>query len=115
MPWVAAFGMVALSLTAASLQSAPKARLWQDGEITSRKTVPSGKRIPRSQYLYRVRGAGVRYLVVLDQPLPLDLHVPMKFSLGRKYLFIQDAAGREWKATILEVNRARAIQDWPEP
>jgi hypothetical protein len=25
MPWVAAFGMVALSLTAASLQSAPKA------------------------------------------------------------------------------------------
>src|SRR5262249_20793265 len=103
-----------LNLTAASLHSAPKARFWQDGEITSRKTVPAVQRTPRNQYLYRVRGAGVRYLVVLDQPLPLDLHVPMKFSLGRKHLFIQHADGREWKATILEVNRARAMGHWGE-
>jgi hypothetical protein len=112
---VAAFWVVFLSLTPASLQSAPKARVWQDGEITSRKTVPAVQRTPRSQYLYRIRGAGVRYLVVLDQLLPLELHVPIKFSLGRRHLFIQDAGGREWKATVLEVNRAQAIRNWTEP
>jgi hypothetical protein len=51
----------------------------------------------------------------LDQPLPLDLHVPMKFLARSEVPVYQDADGREWKATILEVNRARAIQDWPEP
>jgi hypothetical protein len=112
---VAAFWMMLFSLTPVSLKSGPKARFWHDGEITSGKTVPTGQHNARSRYLYRVRGAGVRYLVVSDQPIPLDLHAPMKFSLGRKHLFIQDAAGRESKARILEIDRARALLYWPGP
>jgi hypothetical protein len=82
-----------------------KPRLWQEGELISRKTVPADRHTPRNRYLYRVKGLDVRYRVVLDEPVNLDLHVPMRFSVGRKHLFIEDAAGQVSKATILE--RAR--------
>lgn len=77
-------------------------RLWQDGELLSRKTVPVGRTFLRNQYVYRLRGSNVRYLVVSDTALQLDLYVPMKFSIERKHVFIQDADGQERRAHILQ-------------
>jgi hypothetical protein len=77
-------------------------RLWQDGELVSRKTVPLGRTFLKNEYVYRVRGSNCRYVVVSKTPLQLDLYVPIKFSASRKHIFIQDADGHELKAQILE-------------
>jgi hypothetical protein len=77
-------------------------RLWQDGEILSRKTVPVGRTFLRNRFVYRVRGLNCWYLVVSDTPLQLDLLVPMKFSTDRRQIFIRDADGKERKAHILQ-------------
>ena len=77
-------------------------RLWLDGELLSRKTVPVGRTFVKNEYVYRVRGFNCTYLVVAEQPLQMDLYVPMKFSAVRKQLFMQDAEGKEYKARILQ-------------
>jgi hypothetical protein len=77
-------------------------RLWQEGELLSRKTVPVGRTYVRKQYVYRVRGSNCRYLVVSDTALQLDLFVPMKFSTDHRRIFIQDADGKERVAQILQ-------------
>jgi hypothetical protein len=79
----------------------PAVRQWQDGELLSRKTVPMGRTFTRNEYIYRVRGFNCRYVVVSKTPLGLDLYEPMKFSVDRKHLLIQDADGRELQAHIL--------------
>jgi hypothetical protein len=78
------------------------ARLWQDGELLSRKTVPAGRTFLRNHYVYRVRGFNCRYLVVSDTALQLGLYVPMKFSIERRHIFIQDTDGLEHRANILQ-------------
>jgi hypothetical protein len=90
-------------LLPASLDAAAVPRRWQDGEILSRKTVSTGRDYVRKQYVYRVKGFNLSYLVVSDIPLHLDLYVPMRFSADRRHLFIQDADGQECKAAILQV------------
>jgi hypothetical protein len=77
-------------------------RLWQNGELLSRKTVAVGRTFLKNQYVYRVRGFNCWYLVVADAPLQLGLYTPMKFFTFRKQLVIQDSDGNEWKAHILQ-------------
>jgi hypothetical protein len=77
-------------------------RLWLDGELLSRKTVPVGRTFVRNQYVYRVRGFNCTYLVVSDMPLQMDLYVPMRFSAVHKQIFIQGTDGKEYKARILQ-------------
>jgi hypothetical protein len=48
-----------------------------------------------------VQAATARYVVVSNEPLKLDLHVPMRFTLTRRHLVIQDLDGSERKAAIL--------------
>jgi hypothetical protein len=70
--------------------------------LVSRRTVPAGRNTFQNQFIYRVRGGTARYVVVSDEPLKLDLHVPMRFAVIRKHLVIQDADGTEHKAAILQ-------------
>lgn len=86
----------------ANAGSSTRARLWQEGELVSRKTLPADRHTLRNRYLYRVKGPNVQYRVVLEEPVNLDLHVPMRFSVTRKHLFIEDAASQVCKGTILE-------------
>src|SRR5258708_29502708 len=72
MPRLAAIWIVFLGLTPLALESKTKTRIWQDGEVTSRKTIRTAGRL-KPEYLYGVRSDGVRYLVVLDQPLSVNL------------------------------------------
>ncbi len=94
-------------LVPASLDAGVVQRRWQDGEILSRKTVSTGHAYLHKQYVYRVKGFNLSYLVVSNTPLSLDLYVPMRFSADRRHLFIQDANGQECKAAILQVARYR--------
>jgi hypothetical protein len=77
-------------------------RLWQDGELVSRKTVPARRTFLKNEYVYRLRGPSCRYVVVSKTALQLDLFVPLKFSAERKHVLIQDADGRQLKAQILQ-------------
>jgi hypothetical protein len=103
-------GILFALLVPASLDAAVVPRSWQDGEILSRKTVSTGRTYLRKQYVYRVKAFNRSYLVVSDTALHLDLYVPMRFSAGRRHLFIQDGDGQECKAAILQVARYRARQ-----
>jgi hypothetical protein len=40
--------------------------------------------------------------VVSDEPLKLDLHVPMRFTVTRRHLLIQDVDGSERRTAILQ-------------
>jgi hypothetical protein len=95
-------GTVLILLTPLMGLAQPPGRLWQDGEILSRKTVLVGRTSLRSEYVYRVRGSNGRYLVVSDTALQLDLFQPMRFSIGRRHILIQDADGQERRTQILQ-------------
>jgi hypothetical protein len=41
-------------------------------------------------------------MVLSDEPLKLDLHVPMRFAVTRRHLIIQDLDGSEHKTAILQ-------------
>jgi len=69
--------------------------------LVSRKTVPVGHNTFQNQFVYRVQGGTARYVVVSDEPLKLDLHVPMRFTVSRKHLVIQDLDGSERETAIL--------------
>ena len=93
-PWLFPAG-----LSAASGTHPP---LWQDGEILSRKTILPCHHDPRTRYVYRIKGSGMQYMARFDQPLSLGLYAPLKFSVVRRHLFVQDADGSEMKASILQ-------------
>jgi hypothetical protein len=100
-------GAVLILLTPLMGLAEAQGRLWQDGEILSRKTVLVGRTSLRSEYVYRVRGSNCRYLVVSDTALQLDLFQPMKFSIGRRHILIQDADGQEHRTQILQKDTLR--------
>jgi hypothetical protein len=96
---------VILCIAIASLAPAAlcaKERLWQEGELVSKRTVPADRRDVRNRYIYRIRAGTARYLVALEQPLALDFLVPMRFSLGRHHVLIQDADGAEKRAILVQ-------------
>jgi len=70
--------------------------------LVSRKTVAVGHDIFQTQFVYRVQGGTARYVVVSDEPLKLDLHVPMRFAVTRRHLVIQDLDGSEHKTALLK-------------
>jgi hypothetical protein len=93
-------------LAPADLPARIKDRLWQEGELTFRKTViPTHNQRP--QYVYRVRGSGGRYLVRLDEPLTVSLFSSITFSISKRHLFIKDEDGSERKAAIVRRNAPR--------
>ena len=94
-------GIALLGLTQWTASATPHDRVWQDGELVSRKTVPVGHDIFQKQFVYRVQAGTARYVVVSDEPLKLDLHVPMRFTVARRHLVIQDLDGSERKTAIL--------------
>ena len=94
-------GIALLGLTRWTIGATPHSRVWQDGELISRRTVPVGRNTFQNQFVYRVRGGTARYLVVSDEPLKLDLHVPMRFAVTRRHLVIQDVDGSERRTAIL--------------
>jgi hypothetical protein len=81
-------------------------RDWQEGIVTFRQTLRTGP-AQHYRYLYRVRGPGGRYLVMLDQPLSALPNSPVTFSVSGRHLLIRDEDGSEHKAAI--VRRA-----WPD-
>ena len=95
-------GIALLGLTQWTAGAVSHDRVWQDGVLVSRRTVSVGRDTFQKQFVYRVRGGTARYVVVSDERLKLDLHVPMRFAVIRKYLVIQDADGTERKAAILQ-------------
>jgi hypothetical protein len=100
--WLAAAGM---ATAAAKSAGKAKDRLWQEGVLVSRKTLPAAEQRPGGRYLYRVRGGAARYLVLLDRPLGLDVPVPVRFSVSRKHVVIRDVDGAERRAVLVETER----------
>jgi hypothetical protein len=94
-------GIALLGLTQWTARANSHDRVWQDGELVSRKTVPVGHNTFQNQFVYRVQGGTARYVVVSDEPLKLDLHVPMRFTISRRHLVIQDVDGSERETAIL--------------
>ena len=90
-----------LGLTQWTARATSNGQVWQDGVLVSRRTVPVGRNAFQNQFIYRVRGGTARYVVVSDEPLKLDLHVPMRFTVTRRHLVIQDLDGSERKTAIL--------------
>jgi hypothetical protein len=95
-------GVALLGLTQWTASATSNGQVWQDGELVSRKTIPVGHDIFQKQFVYRVQGGTARYVVVSDEPLKLDLHVPMRFSVHRRHLVIQDLDGSEHRTAILK-------------
>jgi hypothetical protein len=94
-------GIALLGLTQWTAEAVSTGPVWQEGELVSRKTVSVRHNTFRNQFLYRVQGGAVRYLVVSDEPLMLELHVPMRFAATRRHVLIQDLDGRERKTDIV--------------
>jgi len=94
-------GVALLSLTQSTARAASDGQVWQEGELVSRKTVPVGHDVFQKQFVYRVQAGTARYVVVSDEPLRLDLHVPMRFSVTRRHLLIRDLDGSERRTAIL--------------
>jgi len=84
---------------------------WQEGELVSRKTIPAGRSGLRYKYVYRLRAGDARYVVAADQPLKVDLMVPVKFARLRRHLLIQDSDGKECKLSMVERDK-RAFGRW---
>ena len=99
--WGMLFGVALLGLTQWTARATSIDRVWQEGELVSRKTVPVGHDIFRNQFIYRVQGGSTRYVVASDEPLKLDLHVPMRFTVGRRHVVIRDLDGHEHKTDLL--------------
>jgi hypothetical protein len=95
-------GVALLGLTQWMTAATARDRVWQEGILVSRRTVPAGRDTFQNQFIYRVRGGTARYMVLSDEPLKLDLHVPMRFAVTRRHLIIQDADGSEHKTAILQ-------------
>jgi hypothetical protein len=95
-------GVALLGLTQWAIAATPHDRVWQEGILVSRRTVPVGRDTFQNRFIYRVRGGTARYVVVSDEPLKLDLHVPMRFAVTRRHLLIRDADGSERKTAILQ-------------
>ena len=95
-------GIALLGLTQWTARATSHDRVWQEGVLVSRRTVPVGRDTFQNQFIYRVRGGTARYVVVSDEPLKLDLHVPMRFAVTRRHLIIQDLDGSEHKTAILQ-------------
>jgi hypothetical protein len=99
--WGMLIGVALLGLTHWGAAATSDSQVWQRGELVSRRTVPVGHDIFQTQFLYRVQAGTARYVVVSDEPLKLDLHVPMRFTVTRKHLVIQDVDGSERKTAIV--------------
>ena len=99
--WGMLIGVALLGLTQWTIAATSHDRVWQEGVLVSRRTVPAGRNSFQNQFVYRVRGGTARYLVVSDEPLKLDLHVPMRFAVTRRHLLIQDVDGSERRTAIL--------------
>jgi hypothetical protein len=95
-------GIALLGLTQWAAGASSHDRVWQEGVLISRKTVPVGHDVFQKQFVYRVRGGTARYVVVANEPLKLDLHVPMRFAVTRGHLLIQDVDGSEHETAILQ-------------
>ena len=95
-------GIALLGLTQWTAGATSHDRVWQDGVLLSRRTVSVGRDTFQKQFVYRVRGGTTRYVVVSDEPLKLDLHVPMRFVVTRGHLLIQDVDGRERRTAIMQ-------------
>jgi len=100
--WGILMGIALLALTPSTASAAAHERIWQEGELVSRRTIPVGHDIFQKQFVYRVQGGTARYMVVSQEPLKLDLHVPMRFAVTRRHLVIQDVDGSEHKTTLLQ-------------
>ncbi len=77
-------------------------KLWQEGEILSRKTVVIGLRTPRTAYVYRIRAGSREYVARFEQPLLVTVYAPVKFSVSGRHLLVQDADGNEQRAALLQ-------------
>ena len=100
--WGMLIGVALLGLTQPAAGATANGQVWQQGELVSRRTIPVGHDVFQKQFVYRVQAGTARYVVVSDEPLKLDLHVPMRFTLTRKHLVIQDLDGSERKTAILQ-------------
>ena len=102
---MAASMFLLLSLFPAGLAAADGTRTnlkWQEGEILSRRTIGPGPHNPRTRYIYRIKSGVMQYVARFNQPLSLAPYAPLKFSVARRHLWVQDADGSEQKAAIIK-------------
>jgi len=107
MSWLkmAAWMFLLLSFLPAGLAAADGTRTnqkWQEGEILSRRTIAASPRNPRTRYVYRIKSGAMQYVARFNQPLSVTPYAPLKFSVARRHLWVQDADGSEQKAAILK-------------
>ena len=100
--WGMLIGVALLGLTQWTARATSIGQVWQEGELVSRRTVPVGHDIFQKQFVYRVQGGTARYVVVSVEPLKLDLHVPMRFTVHKRHLVIQDLDGSEHRTAIVK-------------
>ena len=86
------------SLSAGSGTPSPR---WQEGEILSRKTILPSHHHTQTRYVYCIRSGGVEYTARFDRPLAMRTYAPVKLSVRRKHILVQDADGSQQKASIL--------------
>jgi hypothetical protein len=79
-----------------------KSHIWQNGQITSHKTLSVPGHNSNHVHLYGVTSGGERYMVILGRPLQVNLNADVKFSPGRKHVRILDSDGRQRKGAVLE-------------
>lgn len=79
-----------------------KPHIWQNGQITSHKTLRVPGHSPNHVHLYGVTSGGERYLFILDRPLQVRVNEDVKFSPGRKHVRILDSDGQQRKGDALE-------------
>ncbi|HEY2012902.1 MAG TPA: hypothetical protein VGH38_05340 [Bryobacteraceae bacterium] len=84
---------------------------WQEGELISRKTIPTGSPGMEYKYVYRLRSSDAHYVIVAKEPLKVNLQVPIKFATGRRHVVIQDSDGQERKVSLRKKVR-RAFGLW---
>jgi hypothetical protein len=101
----AAFTLGLVFVCSFPVSAKTKVRSWQAGELTFRKTVAMDRGQLRREYVYRIRARDMRYLVVLKEPLHLNLYSPLAFAPTRRHVFIRDDDGNEREAYILQKSR----------
>jgi|SRR5215831_13136949 len=92
--WIAA-----ITLTVAE----GKPHVWQDGHITSHRTLAAVGHSPNRQHLYGITFGGQRYMFILDRPLQVTVNDGVKFSPTRKHVLILDSDGQQRKGALLEM------------
>ena len=93
--------LLALLPASPSAGSGTPSPRWQEGEILSRRTILPSHHHTQTRYVYCIRSGGIEYTARFDRPLAMRVYAPVKLSVSRRHILVQDADGSAQKASIL--------------